>query len=183
MGEEVEQRAFTREDRTRHRAKVRRALDVFERMLRQSRFEDSNRTTGLEIELNLVDEAGDPALKNAEALEAIADPDFVTELGQFNLEINVPPRLLGGDGLTTYEDQVRASLNAAEEKASKVGAHLVMVGVLPTLQPGHMTGLHAVGEPAVLAAVGADSRRAGRGHRAAHLRSGASGVHRRQHRP
>jgi gamma-glutamyl:cysteine ligase YbdK (ATP-grasp superfamily) len=139
MGEEVEQRAFTREDRTRHRAKVRRALDVFERMLRQSRFEDSNRTTGLEIELNLVDEAGDPALKNAEALEAIADPDFVTELGQFNLEINVPPRLLVGDGLTTYEDQVRASLNAAEEKASKVGAHLVMVGVLPTLQPGHMT--------------------------------------------
>ena len=139
MGEEVEQRAFTREDRTRHRAKVRRALDVFERMLRQSRFEDSNRTTGLEIELNLVDEAGDPALKNAQALEAIADPDFVTELGQFNLEINVPPRLLEGDGLTSYEDQVRASLNAAEEKAAKVGAHLVMVGVLPTLQPGHMT--------------------------------------------
>jgi gamma-glutamyl:cysteine ligase YbdK (ATP-grasp superfamily) len=139
MGEEVEQRAFTREDRTRHRAKVRRALDVFERMLRQSRFEDSNRTTGLEIELNLVDEAGDPALKNAEALEAIADPDFVTELGQFNLEINVPPRLLEPDGLTTYEEQVRASLNAAEEKAAKVGAHLVMVGVLPTVRPGHMT--------------------------------------------
>jgi gamma-glutamyl:cysteine ligase YbdK (ATP-grasp superfamily) len=139
MGEEVEQRVFTREDRTRHRAKVRRALDVFERMLRLSRFEDSKRTTGLEIELNLVDDQGDPALKNAEALAAIADPAFVTELGQFNLEINVPPRLLEGAGLTTYEDQVRASLNAAETKAAKVGAHLLMVGVLPTLQPGHMT--------------------------------------------
>ena len=31
---------------------------------------------------------------NAQALEAIADPDFQTELGRFNLEINVPPRLL-----------------------------------------------------------------------------------------
>jgi hypothetical protein len=41
--------------------------------------------TGMEIELNLVDEVGDPALKNAEALEAIADPDFQTELGSFNL--------------------------------------------------------------------------------------------------
>ena len=33
--------------------------------------------TGLEVELNLVDERGDPAMRNAEVLEAIADPDFV----------------------------------------------------------------------------------------------------------
>jgi gamma-glutamyl:cysteine ligase YbdK (ATP-grasp superfamily) len=139
MGEEVERHEFSREDRTRHRAKIRRALDVFERMLRQARFEASNPMTGLEIELNLVDPDGDPALKNAEVLEAIADPAFVTELGQFNLEINVPPRSLAGDGLTAYQEQVRSSLNAAEEKAAAVGAHLLMVGVLPTLQPGHMT--------------------------------------------
>ena len=57
--------------------------------------------TGLEIELNLVDEHGDPAMRNAEVLSAIADPDFQTELGQFNIEINVPPRRLAGDGLPT----------------------------------------------------------------------------------
>ena len=33
-------------------------------------------------------------MKNAAALEAIADEDFQTELGQFNVEINIPPRLL-----------------------------------------------------------------------------------------
>jgi gamma-glutamyl:cysteine ligase YbdK (ATP-grasp superfamily) len=147
MGEEVDRREFSREDRTRHRAKVRRDLDVFERMLRQSRFDDGNRCTGLEIELNLVDEEGQPALKNAEVLEAIADPDFVTELGQFNLEINVPPRSLEKDGLTAYEQQVRASLNAAEAKAAKVGAHLLMVGVLPTLEPGHMTASNLSANP------------------------------------
>ena len=92
MGEEVEQQEFSREDRTRYREKVRRCLDVFARMLRESRFDADHPMTGLEIELNLVDDAGDPALKNAEALEAIADPDFQTELGQFNLEINVPPK-------------------------------------------------------------------------------------------
>ena len=94
--------------------------------------------TGLEVELNLVDEACDPAMKNAEALEAIADPDFVTELGQFNLEINVAPRSLAGDGIMTFERNVRESLNAAEEKARQVGAHMVMVGILPTLQTAHM---------------------------------------------
>jgi gamma-glutamyl:cysteine ligase YbdK (ATP-grasp superfamily) len=139
MGEKVAQQEFTREDRTRYREKVRRCLDVFARMLRESRFDADSPMTGLEIELNLVDELGDPALKNSEALEAIADPDFQTELGQFNLEINVPPKQLKDRGFTEFERGVRASLNDAESKAAKVGAHMVMIGILPTLSTGHMS--------------------------------------------
>ncbi len=108
MGEEVDAQEFSRADRTRHREKVRRCLDVFARMLREARFDTDDPMTGLEVELNLVDEAGDPALKNAEALEAIADPDFQTELGQFNIEINVPPARLREGGLATFEDDLRA---------------------------------------------------------------------------
>jgi gamma-glutamyl:cysteine ligase YbdK (ATP-grasp superfamily) len=139
MGEKVAQQEFTREDRTRYRAKVRRCLDVFARMLHESRFDFDSPMTGLEIELNLVDELGDPALKNTEALEAIADPDFQTELGQFNLEVNVPPKELRDRGFTAFEEGVRASLNAAETKAAKVGAHMVMIGILPTLSAEHMS--------------------------------------------
>ena len=139
MGEEVDRRVFTREDRSQYRMKVRRCLDVFERMLRESRFDTEVQCTGLEIELNLIDDTGDPALKNAEVLERIADPDFQTELGQFNLEINVAPQSLEGAGLARYEADVRQSLNMAEEKAAPVGAHLLMAGILPTLAPGHMT--------------------------------------------
>jgi hypothetical protein len=138
MGEEVASQQFSRADRTRYREKVRRCLDVFARMLGESRFESDDPTTGLEIELNLVDQDGNPALKNAQALEAIADPDFQTELGQFNLEINVSPKRLKIRGFTDFEATVRASLNAAEEKAREVGAHLVMIGILPTLSEGHM---------------------------------------------
>jgi hypothetical protein len=139
MGEEVAQQEFTREDRTRYREKVRRCLDVFARMLRESRFDADAPMTGLEIELNLVDELGNPSLKNAEALAQIADPDFQTELGAFNLEINVAPKRLRDRGFTAFEDGVRASLNDAETKASKVGAHMVMIGILPTLSVEHMT--------------------------------------------
>jgi gamma-glutamyl:cysteine ligase YbdK (ATP-grasp superfamily) len=139
MGEEVEQQEFSREDRTRYREKVRRCLDVFARMLRESAFDADYPMTGLEIELNLVDDAGDPALKNTEALEAIADPDFVTELGQFNLEINIAPKQLKDRGFTDFEDGIRRSLNEAESKAAKVGAHMVMIGILPTLSAGHMS--------------------------------------------
>ena len=138
MGEEVDAQEFSRADRTRHREKVRRCLDVFERMLRESRFDTDDPMTGLEVELNLVDESGDPALKNAEALEAIADPDFQTELGQFNIEMNVQPAKLREGGLTTFEDSLRRSLNDAETKSADIGAHLVMIGILPTLAEGHM---------------------------------------------
>ena len=117
MGDDVEARTFTRADRTRYRQKVRHSLDVFARMLRESRFDAERQTIGCEIELNLVDEHGDPAMRNEEVLKAIAHPDFQTELGQFNVEINVPPRPLSGASLSGFEDQVRAVLNSADQAA------------------------------------------------------------------
>jgi gamma-glutamyl:cysteine ligase YbdK (ATP-grasp superfamily) len=139
MGRDVERLEFSREDRTRYREKVRLCLDVFARMLRESRFDVDRPMTGIEVELNLVDDIGDPVMKNAEVLERIADPAFVTELGQFNLEINVQPRRLAGDGVVTFEESVRASLNAAEARARQAGARMVMVGILPTLRMDHLS--------------------------------------------
>ncbi len=138
MGEEVEQQSFSREDRTRYRKKVRQCLDVFERMLVESRFDAERPATGLEIELNLVDDEERPAFRNTEVLEALDDPDFQTELGKFNLEINVAPKRLPEQGVKAFADGVRGSLNAAEEAARKVGANMVMIGILPTLTAEHL---------------------------------------------
>src|SRR4051794_39210441 len=138
MGEEVAARIFTREDRQRYRSKVKRCLDVFARMLAEARFEGDHRSIGLEIELNLTTLEGDPAMRNAAVLAAIADDDFQTELGQFNIEINIPPRRLDGTVFTDLEDCLRADLNEAEEKAARAGGHMVMVGILPTVDEAHM---------------------------------------------
>jgi len=139
VGQEVPAAVYSREDRQRYRQKVRTCLDVFARMLREARFEADRRSFGLEIELNLTDEAGDPAMANMRALEAIADSDFQTEIGQFNVEINVPPRTLEGDVFTELEEAVRGSLNRAEERARTVGAHMMIIGVLPTVGEQHLT--------------------------------------------
>jgi hypothetical protein len=139
VGREVTETVFSRDDRQRYRQKVRACLDVFARMLRESRFDPEKRSVGLEIELNLTDEPGDPAMLNAPALEAIADPDFQTELGRFNVEINVPPRLLEGDAFEALEEGVRRSLNHGEERARTVGAHMMIIGILPTVGEQHMT--------------------------------------------
>ncbi|MBV9007282.1 MAG: glutamate--cysteine ligase [Solirubrobacterales bacterium] len=138
MGQQVASKTFTREDRRRYRRKVHACLDVFARMLSEARFHPERRSFGLEIELNLTDDAGEPALVNAAALEAIADPRFQTELGQFNVEINVAPRLLEGNVFSDLERDARASLNDAEERARTVGAHMMLIGILPTIEAQHL---------------------------------------------
>ena len=139
MGQDVDAREFTREDRTLYRAKVRRCLDVFARMLGERDFSVEHPHVGVEIEFNLIDAAGEPALRNSEALEAIADDDFQTELGLFNIEVNIPPSRIDGDGLDRLHQEIRADLNAAQSKAAGVDAHLMMIGILPTLRPEHLS--------------------------------------------
>jgi gamma-glutamyl:cysteine ligase YbdK (ATP-grasp superfamily) len=134
MGRDIQPIKISGEDRGRYRDKLQRSLEVFARMLREHMFDDDPSRVGLEIELNLVDSDGAPSMHNAAVLDAIADPAWATELGQFNLEINVPPRGLAGDALAALEQEVRASLNAADAKARSTGSRLVMIGILPTLQ-------------------------------------------------
>jgi hypothetical protein len=140
MGQDVDSRNFTREDRQRYRAKVRRCLDLLAQMLAEARFDFDRPLTGLEIEFNLIDADQDPAMRNADVLAAIANEDFQTELGQFNIEINVRLRSLVGRTVAELETELRASLNDAEERSRAVGAHIVMIGILPTLTPEHLTG-------------------------------------------
>src|SRR5690349_9270282 len=137
MGKDVMTGAFSREDRARYRQKVRRCLDVFALMLNDFSFDADRPMTGLELELNLIDPDGQPAMRNAEVLADLADPSFQTELGQFNLEINVAPRLIDGKGLDIYERELLASLQHADERARKSDAQLVLIGILPTLRQEH----------------------------------------------
>jgi hypothetical protein len=138
VGEEVKRTTYDRAQRSEYRRKVRLCLNVLETMLAQSRFDSDRPLTGMEIECNLVDADYQPAMSNRSVLEAIADPAFQTELGAYNIEFNVPPRPLPGHTGLDLEAEVRASLNDAEAKANSGGAHIVMIGILPTLMPEHL---------------------------------------------
>jgi hypothetical protein len=133
MGRDVSTITVSEEDRRRYREKVQRCLDAFATMLEESRFESDPPRMGVEIELNLVDDEGRPAMRNAAVLDAISDPSWSTELAQFNLEINLPPSSLAGKSLGALEQSVRDNLNHAELRAREVGVRLMMIGILPTL--------------------------------------------------
>ena len=140
MGDEVRGSAYSRDERQRYREKVHLCLDVFERMLSSSTFDFERPLTGMEVELNLVDHDWQPKMANLQVLERIADGSYTTELGAYNIELNVPPRPLPGTAALDLEEILRDSLNCAEEKARELGAHIVMTGILPTVMPHHFEG-------------------------------------------
>ncbi len=139
MGRDVPAIVVSHADRRHYREKVRSCLDVLARMLRESRFTDGTEQVGLEVEFNLVDEAGFPSMSNADVLAAIGDPDWSPELGRFNVEVNLAPRPLAGDALATLERLMADRYHEADQRARKAGARLAMVGILPSLREHHAT--------------------------------------------
>ena len=135
MGRDVTAKSYTRSDHTRYRRAVQRDLDALEQMLEDRSFVEDEWRTGLEIELNLVEEDLSPAMKNAEVLEHIDDMRYQTELGRFNIELNVEPRRIDGQSLLQLESALRKNLNRARDRAGDLGADIVMIGILPTLEP------------------------------------------------
>jgi gamma-glutamyl:cysteine ligase YbdK (ATP-grasp superfamily) len=145
MGKDVPAIVVSRRDRRAYREKVRTCLDVLARMLKESRFDTGAQQVGLEIEVNLVDSAGCPAMNNSQVLAAIADPVWTPELGQFNIEFNVPPAMLAGDVFTALESTVCGHFARADTQAQTTGSRLVMVGILPTLRQSDV-GEHAMSD-------------------------------------
>ncbi|MEU8567350.1 glutamate-cysteine ligase family protein [Streptomyces pathocidini] len=133
MGEKVEAGGFDLSDRQRYRGKLRQCLEGLERLLSEKRFDRPRNLMGLEIELNLAGADGMPRMMNAEVLERISSGDFQTELGQFNLEVNIVPHRLSGRVLDRLAEELRTGLAYADRKAREVSAEIVMIGILPTL--------------------------------------------------
>lgn len=133
MGEKVVAGTFDLAERRRYRNKLKECLTGLRRLLDEERFDRPKNLMGMEIELNLAGPDGMPRMLNAEVLERIASRDFQTELGMFNLEVNIAPHRLGGRVLDRLAEELRTGLAYAHRKANEVNAGIVMIGILPTL--------------------------------------------------
>ncbi len=139
MGEKVVADRFDLSDRRRYREKLHTCLRGLWQLLEEKRFDRPRNLMGLEIELNLADVQGQPLMVNAEVLQRIASSDFQTELGQFNLEVNIVPHALSGRVLDQLAEELRTGLAYADRQAREVDARIVMIGTLPTLTARDLT--------------------------------------------
>jgi CBS domain-containing protein/gamma-glutamylcysteine synthetase len=124
-------------DGEQRRVFMRRLLDdlrALERMLNEGMIEEGVRRIGAEQEMFLIDRNWRPANAALELLEKLDDPRFTTELGLFNLELNLDPQIFGGDCLRNMERQLNELLSKLRRIASEDGVEIVLAGILPTLR-------------------------------------------------
>jgi CBS domain-containing protein len=134
MGEKKIKTELDGEDR---RSFMRHLLDdlrALEETIERGLIESGKRRVGAEQEMFLVDPSWRPAPASLDMLREIDDPHFTTELGLFNLEINLDPHEFGGRCLRMMEDQLNDLLNMARSVGDRLGVNVVLTGILPTIR-------------------------------------------------
>ena len=133
MGESVSTDRYTPQQRTRYRQLLMEDLEIFDRHLQHSDFEDQG-SIGLELELNLVDKHMQPALAGHAVLSHL-DDEYQSEIGNFNVEMNHPPLSVKGDALRRLEQGITSRLGRVRAAATSENVNVAMIGTLPTITP------------------------------------------------
>ncbi len=128
-----------------------RDLRALEQMLGDGLIESGVRRIGAEQELCLVDRSWRPALLAMEILAACDDPRYTTELGRFNLEINLDPLDFAGDCLGRMERELETLLAHLRTVASRHGAEVVLTGILPTIRKSDLALANMTPRPRYIA--------------------------------
>ena len=114
-------------------------VQALEHMLTAGMFESKVRRIGAEQEIFLVNSGLQPAPIAMEMMKVLEGGPFTTELGQYNLEINLAPQELRGDGLLRMEEELRTHLARAQQVAHSLQSEIVLTGILPTLTREHLS--------------------------------------------
>ncbi len=137
MGEEVDAQEFSRADRTRYREKVRRCLDVFERMLREARFDTDDPMTGPRGGAQPRRRRGRPRAEERRGARGHRRPGLPDRARPVQ---HRDQRAAGvaarGRPRRRSRTASAASSTMPRRKSAEVGAHQVMIGILPTLARG-----------------------------------------------
>ncbi len=143
MGELEVMAGLTGEARREFMGAVLRDLRALEEILAGGLIDNEVRRIGAEQEFFLIDRAGRPALSALEVLSEVDDPHFTTELGRFNLEINLDPLVFEGRVLDILEKDLDALLDKGRAAANKCGVDIALVGILPSIRKSDL-GLNSM---------------------------------------
>lgn len=143
MGQEITRSHFKKSDFERYRNK----LDA-ELLWVKKHFSSINSDTqlplsiGFEMEICLLDQAGEPAQRNALFLQRIQETAIASqislELAQFNIELNSLVLQLQGSVLRELEQELKYLWDICSQVARDINCSLLMVGILPSLREEHL---------------------------------------------
>lgn len=133
MGQEVATGHFRHKDFQHFDARLRAETDLLADWLEQGRLSTRRDVGGLELEAWLVAPEGRPLALNEPYLARLDSPSVVPELSRFNVEINVTPQTLAGQGLAKLGEELAATWTQAQRVAHDFDAQLATIGILPTV--------------------------------------------------
>lgn len=113
-----------------------KALDL---MIQKGLIEKTPIRIGAEQEFCIVDDHYMPNGIALEVLKELDDDHFTTEIGNYNLEINLDPLELKGNCFSTLHNSLNQLLNKAKLATKKKKSKIVLTGILPTLTLNHLT--------------------------------------------
>jgi gamma-glutamyl:cysteine ligase YbdK (ATP-grasp superfamily) len=135
MGLTIDRDQFEPADYRRFELRLEECLVALERLLGRHGFGTGPATVGAELELSLVDAQGRALPRNQEVRAETADPRVVLEIDRFNLELNLTPAPLAGRPFAAMASELDQALGIVRRAAAWHGGRVVMVGILPTLEP------------------------------------------------
>ncbi len=143
MGQDIEDRSFTKADFRAFEARLKAETALLERWFAEDAFADTERegerTVGFELEACLIDRRHQAPAPIIDAfLEQVQDPLVVPELARFNLELNSTPEPLAGKALSRLHAELKRTLAHCQTAAATLDAQVGTIGILPTLRPEHL---------------------------------------------
>lgn len=134
MGQPINRTHFESKDFSWFKARLEAETALLARYFAERRFDNRAPMAGYELEGWLVEPAGSPAPLNGPFLRRIHDPNVVSELSKYNIELNGCPRALTGNVLRHLERDLTDSWWRCAKIANELGAKTVMIGILPTVR-------------------------------------------------
>lgn len=134
MGEEISRRYFDAEDFSAFRQKLDEETNLLRGLFERQEFSERGNVIGFELEAWLVDHDGNPLPQNKDFLDRLDNPLVVPELAEFSVELNGSPSALTGRVFSRLQDELDATWRACRAAADAMGCHLVIIGILPTVE-------------------------------------------------
>lgn len=134
MGQEISQSSFDSSDFEEFHARIVAETSLLQDWINDGYLSTENPMAGCELEAWLVDEQGQPAPVNQPFLDSLDNPLVVPELSAFNIELNTPPCALGAGFLDGLYEDISQLWQSCEPAAEQHNAHMMMIGILPTIQ-------------------------------------------------
>ena len=147
MGEAVYKDSFTAAEYREFSVRLENQLNILRDLIHTKSFTRHEPSIGAELEMYLVDKDYLPAAVNEELLELARHPQLTPELNQYNLEFNLTPVAAAGDSFSAIEKELRDFLDMLQSHALSIGASVIPIGILPTLQERHLSQSYMTDRP------------------------------------